>query len=611
MKKSLLIITSAFVGASAFATLPVLEEAMMSNDVKSEKSAQLDNFIAQKVKSESVNGPRKKFGPVNGYTLYPVVSVPSVPFYMNGLTLNTGLEVAPIVVPPYTAVQYGRNIYATGQGTGTPPWDDVTVSWKYADMLADFEEKTSTEKAITITYPAMDQLTTWKAPEMTATFQGTTSEAVVVPYTVAIGGQSVLYLSHKDDDGNTVTGPKAVGFNTCAQGHGIMFSNRQCQTCRFGTSGYSNREDTFDDYLGEFAMSEYASDFKSQTGKTLTKATAAGYGVSMGYSGVPYILKKLTLYAYSDLPSDVTCNVTIYKADAQGMPTTEIVKEQKVVVPANKPDEGYVLRSDIPVTFTSKDEDGFELDYMVIDSPLFIQVTGITNNKSIKSFAPWIFAYEQGTQYYYKSNSYTIFELEGEGTKAQVFYDNGTYTWTGSTSNHNWRGSYVDVEAEVPYLVPNVLVIGENKTDIEYDATNNYNISVPDGAEKVLIQISTSASDIDEILIDDEKVPSNVKMGMANGIEYVDQQNGGLFNFIQLQFALTNFKEQSFTLPMEYKNQKINIKLYNGSASVGEIAVDNNAETVYFDLQGRKLNGVPEKGIYLVKEGNKVTKVIR
>lgn len=45
-------------------------------------------------------------------------------------------------------------------------------------------------------------------------------------------------------------------------------------------------------------------------------------------------------------------------------------------------------------------------------------------------------------------------------------------------------------------------------------------------------------------------------------------------------------------------------------ASVGEIVVDANAETVYYDLQGRKVMGTPDKGIYIVKEGNKTRKVV-
>ena len=38
--------------------------------------------------------------------------------------------------------------------------------------------------------------------------------------------------------------------------------------------------------------------------------------------------------------------------------------------------------------------------------------------------------------------------------------------------------------------------------------------------------------------------------------------------------------------------------------------IDENAPAEYFDLQGRKIAN-PEKGLYIVRQGNKVSKVIR
>lgn len=55
--------------------------------------------------------------------------------------------------------------------------------------------------------------------------------------------------------------------------------------------------------------------------------------------------------------------------------------------------------------------------------------------------------------------------------------------------------------------------------------------------------------------------------------------------------------------------QDFTVTVTQGESGIADITVEGNAK--YFDLQGRQINGNPEKGVYLVKSGNKVTKVIR
>ncbi len=52
-----------------------------------------------------------------------------------------------------------------------------------------------------------------------------------------------------------------------------------------------------------------------------------------------------------------------------------------------------------------------------------------------------------------------------------------------------------------------------------------------------------------------------------------------------------------------------NIKVYAGSASVGEIAVDENAPVEYYNLQGVKVAN-PENGIFICRQGSKTSKVV-
>jgi hypothetical protein len=46
-------------------------------------------------------------------------------------------------------------------------------------------------------------------------------------------------------------------------------------------------------------------------------------------------------------------------------------------------------------------------------------------------------------------------------------------------------------------------------------------------------------------------------------------------------------------------------------AGLSNVTVANNSASEYFDLQGRQLKAAPANGVYLQRQGNKVSKVIR
>ena len=56
----------------------------------------------------------------------------------------------------------------------------------------------------------------------------------------------------------------------------------------------------------------------------------------------------------------------------------------------------------------------------------------------------------------------------------------------------------------------------------------------------------------------------------------------------------------------------VNMTLVVSKSSTGveNIEVDNNASAVYYNLQGIEVAS-PENGVYIMKQGNKVTKVVK
>ena len=70
---------------------------------------------------------------------------------------------------------------------------------------------------------------------------------------------------------------------------------------------------------------------------------------------------------------------------------------------------------------------------------------------------------------------------------------------------------------------------------------------------------------------------------------------------------LTSWDGGEITFLVDMNNWKVVFTV--GNAGIEELASDNNAPAVYYNLNGVKVNN-PEKGIYLVKKGNKTSKVI-
>ncbi len=64
------------------------------------------------------------------------------------------------------------------------------------------------------------------------------------------------------------------------------------------------------------------------------------------------------------------------------------------------------------------------------------------------------------------------------------------------------------------------------------------------------------------------------------------------------------------TATMGSETATVTLTVKRDYAGVDGVEIDENAPAEYFDLQGRKIAN-PEKGLYIVRQGNKVSKVIR
>lgn len=90
------------------------------------------------------------------------------------------------------------------------------------------------------------------------------------------------------------------------------------------------------------------------------------------------------------------------------------------------------------------------------------------------------------------------------------------------------------------------------------------------------------------------------KMVVDYGFELGDEQD----------FSEVTYKgECTVKCSLGGKDYELTLYVDSSNAHVGDIMIDNNAPIEYFDLQGRRIAN-PSQGLYIVRQGNKVTKSI-
>ena len=257
-------------------------------------------------------------------------------------------------------------------------------------------------------------------------------------------------------------------------------------------------------------------------------------------------------------------------------------------------------------------EDGDEIEGDIfIDSAVAISIEGFKDNSDIKTLSPasgyYPFSYEA-----YASGNYDIirdpalyleFSAEADGTPGSVIlYDRGLYFFDQSTKPD---GSYTDEDTLSMMDYPQFMV----------DATFPWILPV-NGEESVTLPLAGGNTDVTvnalyfniNAMLEDEIYSLSTPDWVTVDFGDSDQKTGDTTMTITVDESAEN---RTGDIVLEGLGVGMTIKVIQGEDSgVNEIEAVS-ADAVYYDLQGRKLNNAPEKGIYIVKEGNKVSKVIR
>lgn len=340
----------------------------------------------------------------------------------------------------------------------------------------------------------------------------------------------------------------------------------------------------------------------------ITDIQINGFSQLIPAQSSPYLFTKSWLWANVNFTAATELTMKVY--------TIETINNQNIIsadpiaighAPVAKQKGGMMIEFEIfPV-----DEDGDEIDGVVAinNTPIFMTLEGFNGNPAVE----YIFmVYGNGTEcvlptdgsrptYPWVANAMinVDYKYNGEeesyiGRNPYNYYTDATRTALWIPSNYFWM-----IDAKFPYLYNvetetdefNYVVKEREAGELNIEVDSYYYITPL--VENDLMSYSTESDWVTVELGEPDR-----ELGISPiKVSYTAMPDGVDVRYAEIKF--TGYA-QDFT---------INIEQGEEGSGVNIIGADG-AKIEYFDLQGRKLNSNPEKGVYILKQGNKTSKVI-
>lgn len=425
--------------------------------------------------------------------------------------------------------------------------------------------------------------------DLTVTAKNGEATTVGTPYaSIYLNGCSPSYYGYKMGDG-TVAG---LHMYPCAPG-GTYVSYMAYTTNAQFKANFDSITGSFKewaDVLADGTKGSKPADFtniKIKNYSHIIPAQSSAYFFNEMYSWFRYAASEAT-----------TVEGHIYEVINNQIQSKPIARLSAKIEAATEPTGEFFTFEVIPV---DADGDDVEGDLIIDNKAICICIENFDENKAINTLIPIYGAnntYPKGTSSPYFRNSYVSLEYTyGGETKGMLttcpynYYQDDAKTTLWAPCNYEWS-----INAVFPYVLNE-----EGKRD--------FNVTVPAAGGDANINVSA--------------LYFNLKSLLESGLMEAESDSEWLTFSVGVASTETYLAPITVTataLPQGTASRKGNIKftgqaqdftvtVTQGASGIADITVEGNAK--YFDLQGRQINGNPEKGVYLVKNGNKVTKVIR
>jgi hypothetical protein len=338
------------------------------------------------------------------------------------------------------------------------------------------------------------------------------------------------------------------------------------------------------------------------TTNTITNIKLIGQCQIFPKTTTPYVVSQY--YAFAGVSTlddkEVELTLNIYPIIDNVISQTPIAKGSTLVSTDPK---GYlqILAFDL----VAVDEDGDEVDGVIAISDAVAVVIDIASDDITEYFPE----YYESTQYpqgraseYYDNHAYVALTYtDGEGAQQTGLYP-CPYQFYGSEGYiFAPKDPVAGFDAEFPYVYNANTSVSDYTFNITLD-DDNYGYAIADSYYDIVEMIEAGYM---EASSDDDWFEYNIS-------SY--EESGYTFTAIEVQAeALPEGTEgRAGTINITGAGQDFTVTVIQGQvAGLSNVTVANNSASEYFDLQGRQLKAAPANGVYLQRQGNKVSKVIR
>ncbi len=277
----------------------------------------------------------------------------------------------------------------------------------------------------------------------------------------------------------------------------------------------------------------------------------------------------------------------------------------KMTANVTKETVNYFTWNVVPV---DQDGDEVEGDVIVNNTAIYIAVEDFASDPAVTQLVPiygagtsWPTADSKNQPYF--RNSYVSLSYKYQGADKEAltmcpynYYEDDERTTLWISANYLWM-----IDAVFPF------VLNAETNGLDFD------VEIPVAGGQKEVKADPFYYQL-KLLVEGEAM--NVAVD-GNWISYEisspDVANGNTTTITVKGTALPSGSEGrrgSITFTGMAQDFTINVTQGKVSSGVNDIVVDAEAAPVYYDLQGRKVVGTPDKGVYIVKQGNKVNKVI-
>lgn len=339
-----------------------------------------------------------------------------------------------------------------------------------------------------------------------------------------------------------------------------------------------------------------------------TNAKAKGFAIHVPEQNSPYVLKHVFPNVQGSNKEEVTLTVKVYGRDAEGYwDLDNAVGTGTFTLPKGDYFAGS-LGSLRVASIYSTDEEGYETDLNpVITTDIFVCIEGI-DNENILDFSPIMNAnaavplaeYRNGLEdYYYPSHTYWYLNCDyakpGTTDEAQNM-DAFLITATGAYYSDDTRTKIVSPTDALIFLDVEFPIIMNALTG---DANFEASIPTDGGSEKLYV---FTMNDFEQCYRDELITAESSASWLTFEVGY-DETNELATVTVTGEALPSGTSGRNGSVKFTGLGYDFEILVTQGEAGISAVVANGNGVSEYYDLQGRRLNAAPAKGLYIERNG--------